>query len=528
MPDGVAYSLLDEALLPVRLPSGGPARLTLPQVLATLSAGEIESFADLAAHQRQAWFQFLAQVAAIALNRAGATALPAEADAWSGLLRALAPDDPEAAWSLVVADPARPAFLQPPVRQGGLERLAPLADTPDGLDILVTAKDHDVKMARLNAAAPHHWLYALLNLQTMQGYLGRGNFGIARMNGGFASRVLVELAPSQAWGGRFRRAVAVLLESRDALLDDRADYFDPDGGLALLWLEPWDDDRSLSLAALDPYFIEVCRRVRLVQGAGGAIAAIGRPSAAARVEAKAAKGHLGDPWMPVDEAAGSAVTIGENGFDYRRVCEILSATLIRLPAAVRPRPDDPEEALLHFQVLVRGQGKTDGLHERWVHGRPGVRRALFDPEERAHLHALANEMIADVREGARTAVKAGLCSLLQGGPEAIDFRDRRADPLLRDLDARVDEVFFDWLWRLYEARDAAGRDSVWAEWQRVLADAARAVFRRGLLRLQPPEGRRERAQALAERAFAAVLHKRLPTLAHRDAPAAAPREETVP
>jgi CRISPR system Cascade subunit CasA len=54
----------------------------------------------------------------------------------------------------------------------------------------------------MTVATPEHWFYALLTLQTMQGFLGAGNYGISRMNGGFASRPSVGLAPSDRWGMR--------------------------------------------------------------------------------------------------------------------------------------------------------------------------------------------------------------------------------------------------------------------------------------------------------------------------------------
>jgi CRISPR system Cascade subunit CasA len=39
-------------------------------------------------------------------------------------------------------------------------------------------------------------------------------------------------------------------------------------GLGLVWLAPWDGKISLKPSDLDPYYIEICRRVRLVVEAG--------------------------------------------------------------------------------------------------------------------------------------------------------------------------------------------------------------------------------------------------------------------
>jgi CRISPR system Cascade subunit CasA len=79
------------------------------------------------------------------------------------------------------------------------------AHAPDLIDVLATAKAHDVKRSRMVAARPEHWAYALCTLQTMQGFGGAGNYGIARMNSGFGTRTAVAVTPSLRWGARFRR-----------------------------------------------------------------------------------------------------------------------------------------------------------------------------------------------------------------------------------------------------------------------------------------------------------------------------------
>jgi CRISPR system Cascade subunit CasA len=61
--------------------------------------------------------------------------------------------------------------------------------------MLVTAKNHDVKAARLTEAGIDDWLFALVTLQTMEGIGGRNNYGVSRMNGGFANRPGFSIAP---------------------------------------------------------------------------------------------------------------------------------------------------------------------------------------------------------------------------------------------------------------------------------------------------------------------------------------------
>src|SRR5699024_6080767 len=128
-------------------------------------------------------------------------------------------------------------------------------ETPDELDMLVTSKNHDVKGNRILNPQPQHWLFALLTLQTMEGIMGRGNYGIIRMNSGYGNRPFVGVSPALAWGGRFQRDLQVLLHHRNNLIE----MYDPDGH-SLLWISPWDGDKKsgIPLKSCDPFFVEIC------------------------------------------------------------------------------------------------------------------------------------------------------------------------------------------------------------------------------------------------------------------------------
>jgi CRISPR system Cascade subunit CasA len=208
------YNLLVEPLIRVRCKDGTKTALSLPAVLAGLSTGDLDAFIGLMRHQRHAWHAFLVQLAAIALDRAGKTAPPKKEAEWRDLLKTLTreykADEP---WSLVVEDVLKPAFMQPPVPEKSLDRAGfgnPSWFTDD-LDILVTSKSHDVKMHRVRTPEVDHWSYALVTLQTCQGFLGAGNYGISRMNGGFASRPGLGFRHGHSWSEHFQRDVRVLL-----------------------------------------------------------------------------------------------------------------------------------------------------------------------------------------------------------------------------------------------------------------------------------------------------------------------------
>lgn len=507
------FNILNDELIPIDQ-DGVITPVSLPHLLALLSADRVEGFDGLLAHQRQPWFLFLVQLASLALAAADQTDIPADSDEddWRRLLLSLTPGAEETAWSLLVADHGLPALLQPPVRDpAAWVRMQPLGVTPDAIDVLITAKNHDVKQARIGTAGPHHWLYALVSLQTSQGFLGRGNFGIARMNGGFGSRPLVELVPSLRWGARFRRGVAVALRQRRALRaalpDDFA--FGPDA-LRLLWLEPWDGEAGLPLHRLDPCFIEVCRRVRLCADAVGTLSALGRPSEGPRVEAKERKGLVGDPWIPVNRGTGGAYTVSGEGFRYDRVADLLfDKAKFDLPAALLPFKGDPEDMRVHLSALVRGQGKTEGLHDRVVPVNPALMDRIFLEEERERAHDLARRMVDNAKSCIK-AVKSGLLCLAQGAPEKLDFEDRRAQATLAELDAAIDAVFFDHLWRLLGADSEAARDEAEIGWRQCLHDLSATAFQRGCGRLSVPAARRERSLVLAQALYRAGMNRNLP------------------
>ena len=397
-----------------------------------------------------------------------------------------------------------PAFLQPPIGNGTLDRYAIVGRTPDEIDVLVTAKGHDIKAARVAAPEPRHWLFALVTLQTLQGYSGRGNFGIARMNGGFASRPLVMLTPSRDLPARFRQGVRTALAARQTALDTDGGYY-RDDGLALLWLETWDTEAGLSLKNLDPLFVEICRRMRLMLDAQGHITAWGRPTEAARVAMpKEAKGNLGDAWTPIGTKENAALTVGSFGFDYRLVQRLLNRQEFSRPAAMNMDDMDPDsDVWLHAAVLVRGQGKTEGLHERWLLLPREVQNFMRDPTRAERMAKLSGGMIVHA-DGAKRALRLGLLKYLQGGGEKVNFEDDRPRAWLDALEQRIDEMFF---YHLFMRVRHDGDDETETAWRTALAATTRGLFAEATSQLSPPECRRERAFAVAAIIFEGLLRK---------------------
>lgn len=504
MPES-SHDLLEDALLGVSVrgePS--PLRLTLPQVLESLAAGDgITAFTQLQAHQSQAWYCFLCQLAAIALDRTELGDVEEASGQWPELLLELT-DGRREPWCLDVPDLEEPAFMQPPVPEGEWSALEKIVGHPDDLDLLVTSTNHDVKITRMERPDPAHWLYALVSLQTMANFGGFGNYGVARKSSGYSCRPFVGFAPGLGWGERFRRDVPLLLAERDGIASDHD--FDPDNGLALLYREPWDGTDSIPLDELDPLFIEICRRVRL-RPAGDGLMARRTTSRTRRVAAKELAGNVGDPWTPVRVSDGTALNVSGSGFHYQLVADLLLTGEYRLGDAATVRSDDPDELYLICQALSRGQGQTNGLHERIVPIPGDVRRRLMEGESRGELGERAKQRIEFVDAVQTKALRPALCALYQGDPESLDFQDDRPRTWLDRHDERVDRIFFERLWRQAElSPEEAAR--AWAEEVFAMAED---VLEEAIQRASVPEPRRYRGWAGAERIFAGARRRLLET-----------------
>ncbi len=505
---GPGLSLLGNALLGV---SGAQAdSLTLPQVMAGLAAGENLEFAALRPHQHHAWYAFLVQLGALATHRQAWDSLPTEPDPWRDALLSLscedpASGDPEDAWRLIVDDPFRPAFMQSPVpvAEGGLAVYRNVAETPDELDVVITTRNHDVKQQRMGRARPEHWVYALVSLQTMAGFFGRGNYGIARMNGGFASRPGFGYAPGLGWARRFQRDLGVWLEQRDKLVESFT--YPAESGPALLWLLPWDGMESLSLDACDPFFIEIARRVRLTHRGDDILACLANTDAP-RVDAKALTGNTGDIWTPVS-SDGKALTVGPGGLRYDKLSEVLFDDDFVKPA-LSIREADGREPILIARVLSRGQGKTEGYHERLLPVPEDVKRQLFEPARRKSLGELAKERIQQSKDAERKVLHPALCALLQGGGAELKMNEKRTQPWVDALDAAIDREFFSALFR--DSQPGVEPREALAGWQGRLYELAHEQLEYALRSAPTPLARRHRAIAVAERTFRRNARSRLP------------------
>lgn len=503
------HNLLVDPLIRVQLRDGSTARVSLPEVYSGLIAEQIAAFPALRPHQRHALHACLCQMGVVVLHRAGLQDTVGPADEWRRLLRETTPGFPEdQPWQLVVDDPDQPAFMQCPSPRG-LAEYRGWKQSPDDLDILVSAKNHDIKQTTAVHAAPEDWLFALIDLQTMGGYLGAGNYPIARMNGGYSSRPCLGLAPADGGlGAHLSFDIKRMLAGRDALLEHYADYFRSDAGVAFTWVEPWDGTDSLDLRTLDPYFVEICRRIRF-SSSNGRLAARTAPSRAPRIFAKMAGADVGDFWTPVRTTDNKGLSISSSGFRYDRLADLIfNDVAYRRPPAMHVGSDTGERWRLVARGVAAGQGKTEGYHERTdIAFTTATVHALGRKDERDKLVRFSQEQLEEV-EHVMKALRFGIAVAAGGGRDANELtRAHRihAGPYARRLDAEADATFFSALEDRYSASitsDAATAvPACRASFVRSLIRTAERLLNEAIETVPCPAIQRPRARARAVSAF---------------------------
>ncbi len=462
-------NLLEQPLIRYQF-HGESTEASLPEIYAALMADKVNAFPALRPHERHPWHAVLAQLGAMAMHRAEVDTPPESADEWAKLIRGLTPDYPDdEPWQLVVDDITKPAFMQPPASSKEKEKdYKATVATPDELDMLVTSKNHDLKSSVAVQADVDDWIFALITLQTMEGFGGAGNYGISRMNSGFGNRPAFSLAPvGSRLGAHVRRDIVALLEFRPQMLD-RHTVYPSHNGIPLLWTLPWDGSPAEGLLpnSLDIFYLEICRRLRLRADKNGRLYGVRTSSKAARVGGKELKGRTGDPWTPADSKRdGLPLTLGAGGFNYKRISEYLAnwehpALLDPTKAEQRSR----DEMLLVARAMVRGNGKTEGYYERVITFRYAAKLALLNRGSSQLLGDLSKARINDIGKVQRILSHATQVFAARGDEAKVSPEHRAlARPWLNRLDGIVDAQFFEDLQTEFE-EEPSGRQSVRNGW----------------------------------------------------------------
>ena len=499
-------NLLSDPLIRYRQSHGTLIEASLPEIYAALMADDVEAFPALRPHQRHAWHAFLVQLGVMAMQWTGLDAPATGAEEWRRIIRVLTlnyPDDEP--WQLVVEDITKPAFMQPPAsaeerRKDFKNRVA----TPDDLDMLVTAKNHDLKSEVAEQARKDDWIFALITLQTMEGYGGRYNYGISRMPSGYGNRPAFSLTPSDRPGSHVYHDLNALLKGRPSVLDE---YHTSDSGIPLLWVIPWDGTKAEPrlLTEMDPYYIEVSRRVRLFERSGKLVAVRANSDDRRIVDSK---GLTGDPWAPVSNNSNPRGTppafLGTRRFGYERLVDGLFSADWKQPLLLSRATSGQSsggDMQLVARGMVRGEGGTEGYHERIIPLRHRTLQIFGRPGGAKELEDVSRERIERIAVAQRILRHAVSVFAAGGKTEGIaDEHRTRANPWANKLTEFMDADFFEDMQREAAVEDSQRR-IVRQEWLRKLVDRAEGILSDATQSLPCTAIHRPKAEAQAQNVF---------------------------
>ncbi|OON87121.1 type I-E CRISPR-associated protein Cse1/CasA [Pyramidobacter sp. YE332] len=521
-------NLLTERWLSVENPQGAVRRLSLPELFSALERNEVAAFPALLPHQAGPWHVFLVQLACHCLETAGQIEnLPPpdpksswamlgrhSPDEWREMIRGVVPDYSrkfplDEPWCLVTDDLNKPAFMQVPAPDGDFADYRGEAPLPDDLDLLISAKNFDVKSGVMKRPSAEEWIFALISLQTNSGFLGRGNYGVARQNGGWSIRPILTLQSSSSPGARWGRDARVILNCPPDW--ELYAFCRSEKETRLLWLEPWNGKTSSALRDLHPLFIEICRRVRAVRS-GNSVSVKKAASACARVNIEKTGGNLRDPWEPVVFDKQGSHVFGSN-LNYANLARILAeAEGMQKPLLLRYHKgiDDPEATQAWCSALRKGQGKTEGYEERLIPV------SVAGVSDKFTLWRAAGAMITLVKTAKNTVLGVALARFMQCGKSAdgngtIDWNSSAVKnwiPVVKNkMEDKVETLFFRYLWdTCSRMTDGEITDESWlVPWKTCLRRLVRKYYEIGVSSLPGSVSQSVKARALSELTLGRLL-----------------------
>ena len=192
----------------------------------------------------------------------------------------------------------------------------------------------------------------------------------------------------------------------------------------------------------------------------------------------------------------NAVTISGNGFGFREVSRYLDRDRYQLPELAKPQTSDGDTVYLVARTLVRGQGKTEGYHEREIPLRSRMTSMLRNQNGRITLAAEAKERVEYVRE-VSSILRHAVKTYLQNGVSTGQIRNEH-QKIINDcgrcMQQTVEADFWERLQDGIESDDQNLERAEWVHWSLVPQASAllESIQKTGLCHT------RDRFRAIAE------------------------------
>jgi len=219
--------------------------------------------------------------------------------------------------------------------------------------------------------------------------------------------------------------------------------------------------------------------------------------------------------MPIDIVAEKALTINAEGFNYRLAAELLFGSKFSRPVAQTISADDGAHGLIVLtQGVTRGQGKTEGYHERRIPISPKVRQFMLQ-KHTDRLAKVASDRVSAISQ-IRSVLWTALAALFDKGSAKDKFSDSakdKASDFSKPFEQAEDARFFIALNQEIES-EQPGNERL--QWLLSMADAAEAILKQAFTAGPQCGEQRYRAQAAALSRFHSGLRnpKTLPDLAN--------------
>lgn len=431
------HSLLTEKTFTIKyhFQKNSTENLTLPELIHCLHLNKPFFFPKLQAHQKHGFYSFLANLIALCLQNLDINPSSLSIPQWTDLLKNLAPDHPTA-FDLFVDDLSLPAFFQNPTKDLVDDNIT----HPDLLDYHHSKKDWDIKLNRVDPTSIEHWIYYLINIQTMSNYGGSKTYGTTKTASGTSNRICASFVNEPFFHSRIQRDVPLLISkaNENALGLSLT-------GHKLLWLIPRDVKTQISLTDCHPLFIDCSRIYRFIHKYGN-IRVLKKLTKGIFIQEKL-NGNVGDFWLPIVNSEAINLT---TRFNSSLTYGLMANNYYKTPAVSLPSESSSfKKGFLYLEGLVSGGNcKSASFDRKYLIMSKGLisrfSKASKEHTEFQKIDTLAKRYLTYAQDFFYFLVKNPILNVLSELKMNVSIAQELTD-LRKIYDHEIDAISFDYI-----------------------------------------------------------------------------------